>query len=314
MAMSEIISDAWSLNMFIREVVELYDAFSNGRPSPLPELPIQITDYAHWEREWLQGETLERLTSYWAKQLGGQLPRLDFPSDHPRAANLTSRGGRESVILHASLVNELKAFARQEEVTLFMLLLAAYKVLLYQYTGQDDILVGIPEAGRNWVETEPLIGSFANTLVLRSDLSGGVSFREFLRRVRDVTLGAYAHKQMPFSKLLDILRADGATDGERPFRSMFDVVLGNDAMKELELPGLTVTFLEPESNSGIAGSELNLTIHEVGQELVTYVRYKADLFDRSTMTRLVERFKALLTAIVADPDQKLSSLPTTENL
>ncbi len=209
-------------------------------------------------------------------------------------------------MLNAELVGGLKALARREGVTLFMLLLAAYKALLRQYTGQDDILVGVPEAGRNWVETEPLIGSFANTLVLRTDLSGNPTFRELLRRVRDVTLGAYAHKQMPFSKLLEILRAAGATEDRRPFRSMFDLVLGDDAMKELELPGLTVTFLEPESNSGIAGEELNLTVHEVGAELVVYIRYKADLYERRTMARFVERFKAFLAAVVEDPDRELS--------
>ena len=208
LTLNHTVSDGWSTGILYRELSELYEAFSTGKPSPLPELPIQYADFAIWQREWMQGETLEAQLSYWREQLAGAPPVLELPSDKPRPPVQTYRGEHRSLVLSESLTGSLNALSRREGGTLFMTLLAAFKILLYRLTGQEDIVVGSPIAGRNRSEIEELIGFFVNSLVLRTDLSGNPGFLEILGRVRDVCFGAYEHQDMPFEKLVEELRPE----------------------------------------------------------------------------------------------------------
>lgn len=193
LVMHHIASDGWSIGILFREFVTLYAAFCLGQPSPLPELPIQYADFAVWQQQWLQGEVLEQQLAYWTRQLADNLPVCELPTDRPRPAVQSYRGARQSLVLPGTLSDALKALSRREGVTLFMTLLAAFQTLLHRYTGQDDIVVGSPIAGRTRAELEGLIGFFVNTLVLRTDLSGNPTLRELLGRVRETALGAYAH-------------------------------------------------------------------------------------------------------------------------
>src|SRR5205807_4663904 len=196
LTMHHIISDGWSVGVMIREVAALYEAYVGGGTSPLAELPIQYADYAVWQREWLSGIVLDEQLAYWKQQLGGELPVLELPTDYTRSALQSFEGGREHLRLPAELSEGLRAVSRSEGVTLFMTLLTLWQVLLSRWSGQDDVIVGVPIAGRTQVEVEGLIGFFVNTLPLRADLRGEPSFRELLRRVREVTVGAYANQQL----------------------------------------------------------------------------------------------------------------------
>jgi hypothetical protein len=213
--MHHIIGDEWSTNNFIQEIAVLYDAFSHDRPSPLPDLPIQYVDFANWQRSWLQGEMLEAELNYWREQLVGAPALLELPTDFPRPPIQTYAGDYKLFNLSPSLSVSVRQMCKQEGVTLFMALLAAFKVLLYRYSGQDDISVGTPIANRNRAELEPLIGFFVNTLVLRTDLGGEPTFREILQRVREVALGAYAHQDIPFEMLVMRCNLSG-TSATRP--------------------------------------------------------------------------------------------------
>ena len=206
LTMHHIASDGWSMGVFGRELTALYEAFAQDQPSPLPELPIQYQDYAVWQRKWLQGDVLAQQLAYWKEQLAGAPAILELPTDFPRPPVASYRGARQEVVLDAKLTQALQTLSRREAVTPFMLLLAAWQVLLSRYSGQEDVSVGAPIAGRNRTELEGLIGFFVNTLVLRTDLSGNPTFRELLQRVREVTLGAYAHQDLPFEKLVEELR------------------------------------------------------------------------------------------------------------
>ena len=206
LVMHHIASDDWSMGVLSRELATLYESFSTGKSSPLPELPIQYADFAVWQR--LQGEVLETQLSYWKNQLDGAPPLLELPTDRPRPAIQTYRGAVESALLPKSLSEALRILSQQEDVTLFMTLIAAFKTLLYRYTGQENIVVGSSIANRTRVEIEGLIGFFVNTLALRTDLSGNPSFRELLGRVCDVAFGAYAHQDLPFEKLVEELQPE----------------------------------------------------------------------------------------------------------
>ena len=201
-----IVFDGWSMGILIHQLSTHYEAFCNDKPSTLPELRIQYADFAQWQRDWLQGEVFEKQLSYWKKRLGGEVPVLNLPTDRPRPPVQTYRGARQSLLLAKHLSESLKDLSRQEGVTLFMTLLAAFQTLLHRYTAQDDIIVGSPISGRNRIETEELIGVLINTLVLRTDLSGNPTFRELLIRVREMALGAFAHQDLPFEKLIEALR------------------------------------------------------------------------------------------------------------
>jgi amino acid adenylation domain-containing protein len=309
LTMHHIVSDGWSLQVLNKELAALYEAFSAGRPSPLPGLPIQYVDFAHWQREWLQGEALEKQLAYWRAQLAGAPAVLELPTDRPRPAEQSFRGAQASVMLPASLTEALKAMGQREGATLFMTLLAAFQALLSRYTGHEDIVVGSPIANRTRTELEGLIGFIANLLALRTDLSGDPSFRELLGRVREVTLGAYAHQDLPFERLVGELQPERSLSHAPLFQVM--LVLLNNPREVLRLPGLT---LEPlEVDTGTAKFDLALFIWEEEGGLKVQSEYNTDLFDAATITRMLTAFQNLLRGVVVDPDQPLSALPLLTN-
>ncbi|MBA3712218.1 MAG: amino acid adenylation domain-containing protein [Pyrinomonadaceae bacterium] len=305
LTMHHIVSDDWSMGVFFRELATLYDAFSAGRPSPLEELPIQYADYAVWQQEWLRGEVLEQQLSYWKQHLAGAPAVLELPTDHPRPPVQTFRGTWQSAMLSGNLSEAVKRLSQHEGVTLFMTLLAAFQTLLLRYTNQEDIVVGSPIAGRTRAETEELIGFFINTLVLRTDLSGNPTFRELLRRVREVALGSYAHQDVPFDKLVEELQPERSLS-HTPL-SQVSFALQNAPRQALELAGLTLSRMDIDI--GTAKFDLFLSVVEEAEGLRAIVEYNTDLFDASTITRMLEHFGVLLEGIIADPDQRLSELP-----
>ncbi|WP_414574316.1 condensation domain-containing protein, partial [Nostoc sp. CCY 9925] len=242
LTMHHIVSDGWSTGVLVREIAVLYEAFSAGKLSPLPELPIQYTDFAYWQRQWLQGEVLETQLAYWKQQLAGAPQVLELPTDYNRPAVQTFQGASEPLVLPKALSEGLKTLSQQEGVTLFMTLLAAFKVLLHRYTKQDDIMVGTPIANRNRTETEGLIGFFVNTLVIRTELSDNPSFQKFLTQVREVALGAYAHQDLPFEKLVEELQPERNLSHTPLFQVMF--VLQNAPIPPLKLSGLSLSPLK----------------------------------------------------------------------
>ena len=304
LTMHHIVTDGWSAGILIRELATLYQAYCSESPSPLPELPIQYADYAHWQREWLQGTVLQRQLDYWKKQLEGAPPLLELPEDHLRPAMQTFRGGHQSLLLPKAVGSALSALSRQESTTLFMTLLAAFKVLLQCYTRQDDLIVGTPVANRNRLEIEGLIGFFVNALVLRTDLSGNPTFRELVRRVRKVCVDAYAHQDLPFERLVEELHIERDLSRNPLFQVMF--VLQNSSMRVVELPGLTLNPVI--ADGGTTHFDLTLHIVDTEQGLLGTAAYNTDLFDTDTITRMLANFGTLLEAIVSDPDRHLSDL------
>lgn len=302
--MHHIVSDGWSIGVLIREVASLYEAFLKGEPSPLPELPVQYADFAVWQRDWLQGHVLEEQLGYWKRQLGGELPVLELPTSRLRPALQTLRGARHFFALPESLSNKLRALCEQEGITLFMLLLAAFQTLLYRYTGQTDILIGSPIANRNRPETEGLIGSFVNTLVLRTDLSGNPSFRDLLDRVRDVTLQAYTHQDLPFEKLVEELQPDRDLSRNPLFQIMF--VLQNAPMPTLKAPGLTMSLIEVDR--GTSQFDLTLSLENTQQGIKGLLEYNTDLFDAESIARMQGHLKALLEEVAACQERRLDEL------
>ncbi|HEV2707211.1 MAG TPA: amino acid adenylation domain-containing protein [Pyrinomonadaceae bacterium] len=307
--MHHIISDGWSSGVLVREVATLYEAYAQGKESPLPELPVQYADYAVWQRDWLQGEVLTKQLAYWKKQLDGSPALLEFPTDYQRPAALTFRGAVLGVELSAQLTEELRALARREGVTLYMILLAAFQTLLSRYTGQQDIVVGSPIANRQRREIEPLIGFFVNTLVLRTDLSGNPSFRQLLKRVQEVTLGAYTHQDIPFEMLVEELQPERNLAFTPLFQMMF--ALQNAPGDELKLPGLALSRLDVWG--GTTHFDLTLQLEESAQGLTGVVEYSVELFREETIRRLTRQLQTLLESIVADPDAPLSALPLLDD-
>jgi len=298
-----IVSDGWSIGVLIRELGTLYTTFANNQPSPLPELLIQYADFADWQREWLQGEVLETQLAYWKQQLD-TLPLLNLPTDRPRPATPTYRGATQFLELPKSLSEELEALSQRQGVTLFMTLLAAFQTLLYRYTQQEDIVVGSAIANRNRREIEGLIGFFVNSLVLRTNLLGNPTFLELLDRVREVALGAYAHQDLPFEKLVEELHPERNLSYHPLFQVAFS--LQNTPIEALELPGLTLSWLEFDNPS--AKFDLELHLWESSEGLRGQVIYSTDLFDDSTITRMLGHFQTLLKGIVANPQQRLGKL------
>src|SRR4028118_1036117 len=298
-----IVSDGWSIGVLIRELGTLYTTFASNQPSPLPELPIQYADFADWQREWLQGEVLETQLAYWKQQLD-TLPLLNLPTDRPRPATPTYRGATQFLELPKSLSEELEALSQRQGVTLFMTLLAAFQTLLYRYTQQEDIVVGSAIANRNRREIEGLIGFFVNSLVLRTNLSGNPTFLELLDRVREVALGAYAHQDLPFEKLVEELHPERNLSYHPLFQVAFS--LQNTPIEALELPGLTLSWLEFDTPS--AKFDLELHLWESPEGLRGQVIYSTDLFDDTTITRMLGHFQTLLKGIVANPQQRLGKL------
>ena len=305
LTMHHIVSDSWSTGLLFQELSVLYEAFFTHSPSPLPELALQYADFARWQRQWQQGEVLEQQLSYWKQRLGDTLPVLELPSDRPRPTKQTFRGATHSLTLPSSLSESLKALSWQEEVTLFMTLLTTFQTLLYRHTGQDDIVVGMPIVGRNRVEIGRLIGSLANTLVLRTNLAGNPSFRELLGRVREVVLGADAHQDLPFEKLVEKLQPEGDVIHTPLFQVMFQ--LSNGPAEPLQLSGLKVHNFE--FDSGIAKCDVSLEVIEKAAGLCCRFEYNSDLFGAATITRMGGHLQTLLEAIVADAGQSIARLP-----
>jgi amino acid adenylation domain-containing protein/non-ribosomal peptide synthase protein (TIGR01720 family) len=299
-----IIADGWSINVLISELATLYAAFAADRPSPLPELPIQYADFAEWQRSWLQGAVLAEQLDYWKNQLANSPTVLELPTDRPRPAVQTSRGSSRSLRLSSALTQDLNALSRREHCTLFMTLLAAFQTLLHRYTGVEDICVGTPIANRNRAEVEALIGLFINTLVMRTDLSGDPSFRQLLQRVRETTLGAYAHQDVPFEKLVDVLQPVRDMSHSPLFQVMF--ILQNAPLKAQQLPGLTLNLLDVDS--GTATFDLTLSMSETREGLDASIEYNTDLFDAATIDRFLQHFDVLLHSLVADPAAAISEL------
>ncbi len=302
--MHHIISDGWSIGVLFQEITALYSAFAEGKSSPLPDLPLQYADYAQWQQETLTGVAMQTHLDYWKQQLAGDLPLLELPTDHPRAAARTPGGGTESIQIPSALAQGLRALGRRQECTLFMVLLAAFDTLLYRYTGQEDLCVGAPIANRTRAELEALIGLFVNTLVLRADLSGEPTFRELLMRVRELTLAAYAHQDLPFDHVLEALHPERDTSYNPLFQVMF--ILQNAPVKALNLPDGSLTVLEPET--GTATFDLTLSMVERGDGLEAAVEYSTDLFEAATIRRMLGHFQNLLAAIAANPDESIRRL------
>ncbi|ACB52418.1 peptide synthetase [Crocosphaera subtropica ATCC 51142] len=299
------VADAWSVGIFIQEVAALYQAFSQQKPSPLPELPIQYLDFAAWQREWLQGETLDTQLAYWRTQLNNAPTLLKIPSDRPRPPVQTFHGKTLTFQLSQQQSDGLKQLSQQHNSTLFMVLLAAFNVLLHRYTHSEDIIVGSPIANRNRSEIEGLIGFFANTLALRSHLSGTMTFVQLLQQVRETTLGAYSHQDLPFEQLVDALQPERDLSYTSLFQVMF--VLQNIPMQSLELPGLSLQSVKPESTT--AKFDLTLFMTETAEGLIGTFEYNTDLFEDSRIRRLAQHFQTLITGIIANPQQQLWQLP-----
>jgi amino acid adenylation domain-containing protein len=304
LTMHHIISDGWSLGVITQELASLYNAFTKDEPSPLPELSIQYADFAQWQRSWLQGDVLDSQTSYWKEQLG-QCPILELPTDRPRPPVQSFRGARQFFTLPIELTDSLKQFSRREGVTLYMLTLAAFKVLLARYSGQDDIVVGTDIANRNRSEIEPLIGFFANQLVLRTDLSGNPSFRELLGRVREVTLGAYAHQDTPFQKLVEELQTERDLSRNPLFQLMF--IFQNNPMPSLNIGEITIDPIELSESTTAFDITLALTQTSDG-EIRGSVRYSTDLFDAATIERMIGHYETVLRAVVAGADARVGAI------
>jgi amino acid adenylation domain-containing protein len=304
--MHHIISDAWSMGVLIEEVSVLYDAFSAGRPSPLPELPIQYADYTVWQREWLEGGVLEEQLAYWKQQLGGG-GMLQLPTDRPRPTSPSQNGAMYDFEMDANLTQKLQALAEEQGATLFMVLLAAFQTLLYRYSGQDDIAVGTPTAGRSSGETEKLIGFFINTLVLRGDLSGAPSFTELLQRTKEVTLEAYAHEDVPFEKLVEVLSPERNL-GSTPFFQVM-IVMQNAPQFDLRLGAATLQPFNTVDN-GTSKFDLLLQLGEDGSgKLTGSLQYDMDLFDAAFASRFIDHYRRLLSGIAVKPSQSINVLP-----
>jgi len=308
LTMHHIAGDGWSMGVLLKEVATLYTAFTQGRPSPLPEMQIQYGDFAIWQREWLQGEVLEAQLEYWMKQLGGNPQVLDLPTDHPRPETQTYRGTQHKFTIPTSLSESLLAMSHREGVTPFMLLLAAFQTLLQRYTGQDDIIVGSPIANRNRAEIENLIGYFVNTLVLRGDLSGNPTFRELLGRVREVTLGAYAHQDVPFELIVEKLQPDRKANYTPLFQVCIEIQ--NTPMQTVELPNLTLYPVGYHRRT--SHFDMTLLLIESPEGFFGYIEYNTDIFEEHTIAEMVKCLMVLLKNVVANPELRLLDIPLTE--
>jgi amino acid adenylation domain-containing protein len=305
LALHHMISDGWSMGVLTREFSELYEAYSTGSKPSLPPLPIQYVDFAAWQRKWLESGELDRQLPYWKTQLAGAPPVFGFPTDHRRSATEAFRGRRSKLVLPRELVDALKHLSRRHAVTLFMTLLAAFKVLLARYSGQDDVILGSPSANRSLPELYRLIGFFVNNLVLRTDLSGNPSFTELLGRIREVALRAYEHQDVPFDRVVHALRPERSLDHSPLFQVMF--TLQDFALDGFEFAGLAAEPLEIEIET--ARFDLTVEIFPRQGELWAYFDYNADLYEPETIERIQQHYLTILNAVCADPNQKIASIP-----
>jgi hypothetical protein len=304
LTMHHIVADAWSIGIFARELTTLYDAYCAGQPSLLENLPIQYVDFAQWQNERLSGDTLSELLSYWKSQLTSPPPVLKLPTDRPRPSVQTFRGSRHGFVLSSELSDALQLLSQREDCTLFMTLLASFATLLHRYTGQGDLIIGTNIANRNRTELEKLIGFFVNMLALRTNCSDNPSFRQLLRRVRDVTLSAYAHQDLPFDKLVEDLRPERTLTHSPIFQVVFSLQNApNESMRtsRLEMESVQV-------DQGTAKFDLVLNMRRTTSGLKGSLEFNLDLFDPATITRMLRHFEKLLDSIVDRPDARLDEL------
>jgi non-ribosomal peptide synthetase component F len=304
LTMHHIVSDGWSLGVFVRELSTCYEAFVRGESPELPELPIQYSDYATWQRQWLQGDVLATQLAYWKQQLEEAPAVVELPTDHPRPALQTFNGANKDTMWSKSLTASLKALSQRENVSLFITLLAAFQTLVNWYSGEEHVVIGTDVANRNRGESEGLIGFFVNQLVLHANLSGNPSFRQLLSHMRDVTLDAYAHQDLPFDKLVELLRP--SRDLSRTPLFQLKVVYQNAPLQSLELPGLTLTPLE--FGGGTAKYDLTLFLEDTEQGLSLTFQYNSDLFEAATMDRLSDHFEVLVGLIAEQSEATLGEL------
>jgi amino acid adenylation domain-containing protein len=302
-AVHHIVIDGWSIGILFQELAVLYDAFSNHRPSPLHDVPVQYADYAVWQRDWLQGEALEEQVAFWRKLLAGGPAAIDLATDRQRPAVQTFQGARRYGELPPDLTDRLRAFSRREGATLFMTLLAAFDVLLWRYSGQEDVVVGTPIAGRSRSELEGLIGFFANTLPIRTDLSGDPSFRDLLGRVREVALDVYAHQDVPFDRLVEELRPARSLSHTPLFQVVFAL---ENTPRPLHVPGLSMKRLEVDRRT--ARCDLSLFTSDKGPGLSCLWEYSTDLFDADTIDRLALNYRTILESALSNPADPISRL------
>ena len=311
-----LVHDGWSFNILLSELMELYNAFSAGKPSPLAEPQIQFSDFAYWQRQWMQGEVVEQQLSYWEKNLDGYIQGIDLPFDRPRPAVQTFNGKTRLVELHVDLCESIRSLSRRYGVSLYMTMLSAFLALIYRYTGKADICIGAGVANRRWRETEGIIGMVINTLALRTDLSGEPSFRELLKRVRDVCLGAYANQDIPFDKVVEAIQPQRSLSYSPLYQIMFS--FHDSPLSELNFTGLKTVLIEGLSQA--AKSDLNIIViprseQSVGQGAANKNRgitllweYNTDLFDSATIERMVGHYETLLRSIEEDAGKQISEL------
>src|SRR5215472_16703394 len=300
-----IVGDGWSGSLIAGELAALYEAFSHGHPSPVPELTIQYSDFAIWQRQWLQGETLKRQVDYWRTQLDGAPAVLELATDRPRPAIQSHRGDVRTHVISNDLIERLNILSQNEGATLFMTLLAGFQLLLSRYSGQEDIVVGSTIAGRDYAEIEPLIGFFVNTLALRADLSGNPTFREFLARVRQVALDGYAHQELPFEKLVEELQPQRSLSYNPIFQVLFG--LQNMPRRYFEASGLTVERSSIHQSTSIL--DMSWFAFPVPQGLLLRIEYDIDLFVAATIDRMIGHYQNLLEGIAAHPASCIADLP-----
>lgn len=304
LVMHHIIADGWSISRLFRDLTKTYAAFLENKEPELPELPIQYTEYAHWQREYMSGEVLQKEIEHWRNTLAGAQTQLDLPTDHNRPAMQTWHGARKEITFSAAALAKLKALAQKESATLFMVTMAAFQAMLWRYTQQESILVGTPIAARNHVEIEELVGLFVNTLIVRTDFASDVSFRDLIRSVRAYSLDAYMHQDVPFEKLVEELVPQRALDRPPLFQVMF--IFQNIPKQIFEISGLTIKEMNFET--GISKFDLTAEVWE-DHEFHCQFEYNTDLFEHATIERMLGHFERLLLGAIENPDLRCSELP-----
>ncbi len=299
------VTDRWSADVIETEMVALYMAFDEGRPSPLPELPIQYADFSEWQRDWLQDEVLEEQVAYWRRQLEGVPYVLNVPSDRPRPPVQTYNGARRTIHLPRHVLDALKALTREEHATMFMTGLAFYKTLLYRYTQQEDILVGVAVANRNRPETLPLIGYFLNMLVLRTNFAGDPTFREVLRREKEGAVGAFAHGEFPFARLVQELRPE-PDPSRNPLFQVAYIYLDFAPTTDAAMAGITPSRVQWDNGS--SRFDMTLALTDLVDTFEVQFEYNTDLFDAATIDRMLSDFARMVDEVIANPDTNVSRL------